>query len=142
MTFAEGVFRIVRIGARNDEGAGAGPSAASATRAAARMTEAAAVFSPAAAPSLAEPAETLEALALEEAQEQFRPGLTDLEASVALVVSGVATRIDLTGFPSWPGLLWRAYQMADNADVMIIPTVVRPGGKVDIVIARSDRALV
>jgi hypothetical protein len=44
----------------------------------------------------------------------------------------------LSGFPSWPGLLWRAYQLADNTDVLIIPTVVRPGGKVDIVIARDS----
>lgn len=42
----------------------------------------------------------------------------------------------LTGFPSWPGLLWQAYQLAEAANVVILPTVVRPGGRVDIVIER------
>ena len=64
-------------------------------------------------------------------------GLTDLEAAVGLVSSGLATRVVLSGFPSWPGLLWRAYQLADTTDVLIVPTVVRPGGRVDIVIARD-----
>jgi len=39
----------------------------------------------------------------------------------------------LTGFPSWPGLLWQAYKLAEAANVVILPTVVRPGGRVDIV---------
>lgn len=67
----------------------------------------------------------------------YEPGLGDLEAAVALVVGGLANRVVLTGFPSWPGLLWRAYQLADVAGVLILPTVVRPGGKVDIVITRE-----
>ena len=57
------------------------------------------------------------------------PGLADLEAAVALVSAGLATRVVLTGFPSWPGLLWRAYQLADAATSLILPTVVRPGGQ-------------
>ena len=65
------------------------------------------------------------------------PGLPDLEAAVAMVQAGVASRVVLAGFPSWPGLLWRAYQLADAAEVLILPTVVRPGGKVDIVITRD-----
>ena len=65
------------------------------------------------------------------------PGLADLEAAVAMVEAGVATRIVLAGFPSWPGLLWRAYQLADATHVVILPTVVRPGGLVDIVITRD-----
>ena len=141
MTFAEGVYRLVHIADHHYEGAAAGPSAASVTRAPSRGTEAAAVLSPAAAPSI-DLDESADAPALDEAELEQQPGLPDLEASVALVASGVATRIVLTGFPSWPGLLWRAYQLADNSDVMIIPTVVRPGGKVDIVIARSDAAIV
>jgi hypothetical protein len=66
------------------------------------------------------------------------PGLGDLEAAVALVEAGVATRIVLAGFPSWPGLLWRAYQLAEASNVVILPTVVRPGGLVDIVIVRDS----
>jgi hypothetical protein len=66
------------------------------------------------------------------------PGLADLEAAVAMVEAGVASRVVLSGFPSWPGLLWRAYQLADTAGVLILPTVVRPGGKVDIVITRDN----
>lgn len=64
-------------------------------------------------------------------------GLADLEAAVGLVSSGLATRVVLSGFPSWPGLLWRAYQLADATGLLILPTVVRPGGRVDIVIARD-----
>ena len=65
------------------------------------------------------------------------PGLADLEAAVAMVEAGVASRIVLAGFPSWPGLLWRAYELADATKVVILPTVVRPGGLVDIVITRD-----
>jgi hypothetical protein len=66
------------------------------------------------------------------------PGIADLEAAVALVSAGLATRVTLTGFPSWPGLLWRAYQLAEDADVTILPTVVRPGGKVDLAVTRDS----
>lgn len=69
---------------------------------------------------------------------RLEPGFPDIEAAVALVEAGLATRVVLTGFPSWPGLLWQAYQLAEAADVLILPTVVRPGGRVDIVIARDS----
>jgi hypothetical protein len=62
------------------------------------------------------------------------PGLPDLEAAVALVSAGLATRVTLSGFPSWPGLLWQAYQLAERHDVLILPSVVRPGGRVDLVV--------
>jgi hypothetical protein len=68
------------------------------------------------------------------------PALYDLEAAVGLVSAGLATRVVLTGFPSWPGLLWHAYRLAESADVLILPTVVRPGGRVDIVITRDPSA--
>jgi len=68
---------------------------------------------------------------------EYEPGLGDLEAAVGLVSAGLATRVVLSGFPSWPGLLWRAYQLADTTGLLIIPTVVRPGGRVDIVITRE-----
>ena len=68
------------------------------------------------------------------------PALGDLEAAVGLVSAGLATRAVLTGFPSWPGLLWHAYRLAESANVLILPTVVRPGGRVDIVITRDSSA--
>jgi hypothetical protein len=69
----------------------------------------------------------------------LEPGFADIEAAVALVETGLASRVVLSGFPSWPGLLWQAYQLAESANVLILPTVVRPGGRVDIVIARDNR---
>jgi hypothetical protein len=81
-------------------------------------------------------------MAAETAQspQAYEPGLADLEAAVSLVSTGLAKRVILSGFPSWPGLLWRAYQLADTTGVLILPTVVRPGGKVDIVITRETAA--
>lgn len=73
---------------------------------------------------------------------EYAPGLVDIEAAVGLVSAGLATKVVLANFPSWPGLLWRAYQLAEEADVQIMPTVVRPGGRVDIVVmsaVREDR---
>ena len=58
--------------------------------------------------------------------------LADIEAAVALVRAGLATRVLLVGFPSWPGLLWWLYQMAAESDVLILPIAVRPGGRVDL----------
>jgi hypothetical protein len=67
----------------------------------------------------------------------LRPGFADLEAAVALVEAGLATRVVLAGFPSWPGLLYQARELAEWAGVQVLPTVVRPGGLVDIVILRD-----
>jgi hypothetical protein len=64
----------------------------------------------------------------------------DLEAAVALVHDGLAGRIVLTGFPSWPGLLWHAYELAAANNVLILPAVARTGGLVDIVITREPEA--
>jgi len=86
---------------------------------------------------LASPADHLEEPA-EPAEHE--PGLGDLEAAVELVSAGLATRVVLTGFPSWPGLLWHAYRLAESANVLILPTVVRPGGRVDIIITRDSSA--
>lgn len=135
MTFADGVLRLVRTGARiqlrddlpvREQPAdlvdamlsGAGSAVADDYRAGALE-------------AIAPSAEAAAKLSLTE------PGLPDLEAAVAMVQAGVASRVVLAGFPSWPGLLWRAYQLADAAEVLILPTVVRPGGKVDIVITRD-----
>jgi len=43
---------------------------------------------------------------------RLEPGFSDIEAAVALVEAGLATRVVLTGFPSWPGLLWQGLQAA------------------------------
>ena len=67
----------------------------------------------------------------------LEPGFADIEAAVALVEAGLATRVVLTGFRSWPGLLWKAYQTVESTDILILPTVVHPGGRVDIVIERE-----
>ena len=131
MTFADGVLRLVKAGARielrDDVPVREQPVAlvdAMLAGAEARTT-AAAVDEEASA-------EAAERLSLTE------PGLPDLEAAVAMVEAGVASRVVLSGFPSWPGLLWRAYQLADATGVLILPTVVRPGGRVDIVITRDN----
>jgi hypothetical protein len=137
MTFADGVLRLVRVGARielRDDG----PASAQADNLADAM-----LLNPEGLP-VARPggfAGHAGAVAYEEAAANLaltEPGLADLESAVALVESGVASRVVLAGFPSWPGLLWRAYQLADAAKVVILPTVVRPGGLVDIVITRDS----
>jgi hypothetical protein len=132
VTFADGVLRLVRAGARIE------PQE--------RMDVAPQPGSSGTSPQLSRAAsnEFLEALQATEAVADepmaFEPGMDDLEAAVALVEAGLASRVVLAGFQSWPGLLWRAYQLAEATDVVILPTVVRPGGKVDIVIARESAA--
>ena len=81
-----------------------------------------------------------EPASISEESAELEPGLGDLEAAVELVSAGLATRVVLTGFPSWPGLLWHAYRLAESANVLILPTVVRPGGRVDIIITRDSSA--
>jgi hypothetical protein len=80
--------------------------------------------------------EPFDAPAIDPARLQ-EPGFADIEAAVALVSAGLARRVILSSFPSWPGLLWRAYQLAEEANVLILPTVVRPGGRVDIVVTEE-----
>ena len=87
-------------------------------------------------------APTVELTSPAEESSDHEPGLADLEAAVWLVSAGLATRVVLTGFLSWPGLLWHAYRLAESADVLVLPSVVRrsvvrPGGRVDIVITRD-----
>ncbi len=141
MTFADSVLNLVRSGARIDSPARPRKFSPTAVPSAvpAGPDAAGEVLSEAAAVTVEELDETLreEMEAAAEAAEDLRliePGLPDLEAAVALVSAGLATRVVLSGFTSWPGLLWRAYELADAADVQILPTVIRPGGKVDIVI--------
>ena len=147
MTFADSVLHLVRAGARIDSAPGSRAAALqdvapSLSDAVAEETARSDVSS-VPARTAAEAGFIATELAAEAAAEgsehldEYQPGLGDLEAGVGLVSSGLATRVVLAGFPSWPGLLWRAYQLAESADVLIIPTVVRPGGKVDIVITRE-----
>jgi hypothetical protein len=158
VTFADGVLRLVRAGARVDPEGG---------RAAARssgyldsgapgddatgLPQVAALDPPISMSAATAQADAPDARAsvgpLTEAgtpgsaaePSMLEPGFADIEAAVALVETGLASRVVLSGFPSWPGLLWQAYQLAESANVLILPTVVRPGGRVDIVIARDNR---
>jgi len=123
VTFADSVLHLVLAGARIDTPAG--------TDAADSPEAPAEVPTDVPAGDIAQSAQTLD---------DYEPGLADLEAAVELVSAGLATRVVLSGFPSWPGLLWRAYQLAETTGVLILPTVVRPGGKVDIVITRDSAA--
>lgn len=123
MSFSQGVLRLVRISSPTEPE----QEPASAAVAASVGAESFVVL-----PDL----DTMESAAA--ALSYLEPGFSDIEAAVALVEMGYATRIILTGFPSWPGLLWQASQLAEAAGVDILPTVVRPGGRVDIVITRDQ----
>lgn len=142
MTFADSVLHLVRAGARIDAWGASDVTDSSEAPALPtdRLADELARSDASATPSASEEtrllATDLAADATAAAQE-YEPGMADVEAAVGLVSAGLATRVVLSGFPSWPGLLWRAYQLADTTDVLIVPTVVRPGGRVDIVITRD-----
>ena len=128
MAITEGVRRLVRAGTRIESQGDRSEAHPAADRAPA----------PALAPVVA--AILPEPITVEEMAElASEPGMADIEAAVAMVESGMATRVVLTNFASWPGLLWQAYQLAEAADVVIIPTVVHPGGRVDIAVTRTPR---
>jgi hypothetical protein len=134
VTFADSVLHLVRSGARIDPYSGSRATAES-------VAEIAEIAELEAEPAEFDPADggpvELAFDAAEAESHEFEPGLQDLEAAVALVSGGLANRVVLSGFQSWPGLLWRAYQLADTTGVLILPTVVRSGGRVDIVITRD-----
>jgi hypothetical protein len=134
MTFAEGVLRLVRTGARVDPEADSMAPAYPVDR----PVQPFAVSEAPAPESFEVQLVVDDELARSNVEElvELGPGLADIEAAVALIEQGLARRVVLTGFPSWPGLLWQAYQLAEAANVVILPTVVRPGGRVDIVIER------
>jgi hypothetical protein len=136
VTFADSVLHLVRSGARIDPYGGNRSTAGSV----AEIAEAHAMAEPADADYAPIAVESSEFTIDPEGAEshEFEPGLQDLEAAVALVSDGLATRVVLSGFQSWPGLLWRAYQLAESTGVLILPTVVRPGGRVDIVVTREN----
>jgi hypothetical protein len=143
VTFADSVLHLVRAGARIDSWGASDPAESadspailtvvqSDAEAAAVADEVASITARAAAQAGDEAANV--------AAHEYDPGLADLEAAVGLVSTGLAKRVVLSGFPSWPGLLWSAYQLAGSTGVLILPTVVRPGGRVDIVITRDIAA--
>jgi hypothetical protein len=135
VTFADSLLHLVRAGARIDSGRD--PRASVIER---RLDVEPLPNRPTAAAPLREQLAALadEASGLEADSESFlEPGFADIEAAVALVEAGLATRVVLTGFRSWPGLLWKAYQTVESTDILILPTVVHPGGRVDIVIERE-----
>ena len=144
MTFADSVLHLVRAGARIEPGEDRATEGATGARSSlpavvpvedAAPARASAVKSRMVEDAIREGSE----LDFEggEALPEDEPGMADLEAAVVLVSEGLATRVTLSGFPSWPGLLWRAYQLTGGTDVLILPTVVRPGGRVDIVVTRD-----
>jgi hypothetical protein len=144
VTFADSVLHLVRAGARIDTAPDSDVRQHARTDVAAEAVALAPETSE--APQLDDVELALGSAPLDQGDQpgpavsEYEPGLADLEAAVGLVSAGLATRVVLSGFPSWPGLLWRAYQLADASGLLIIPTVVRPGGKVDIVITRDIAA--
>ena len=56
----------------------------------------------------------------------------DLEAAAALVSDGLAGRVLLTNVASWPGLLWRAYELARDYGVQILALRTSADGRVDL----------
>jgi hypothetical protein len=152
VTFAESVLHLVRAGARIDRPNDPDETDSSEALAAVPMDVLAGEAPRSDASQVAaRTADETGSLAIELAAEatptvqDYEPGLADLEAAVGLVSTGLASRVILSGFPSWPGLLWRAYQLAETTGVVILPTVARnsvarPGGRVDIVITRDTAA--
>jgi hypothetical protein len=56
----------------------------------------------------------------------------DLEAAAALVSNGLAKRVLLANMASWPGLLWRSYELARDYGVQILPIRTGADGRVDL----------
>jgi hypothetical protein len=133
VTFAEGVLRLVRTGPR----AGAEPRLDPTVGGDENVAEA---FDDSASFAVVQPLADQASEPTPAELASLGPGFADIEAAVTMVNAGLATRIVLTGFPSWPGLLWQAYQLAESSGVVILPAVVRPGGRVDIVIERDPAA--
>ncbi len=145
MAFADGVLRLVRIGSgfAGAEAAEVEPEEAPTPDfALVDATVAPAVVVPQAVESV--DSASGQAAGVESAEGQpdaasilpASPGMADIQAAISMIEAGLAQRIVLAGFPSWPGLLWQAYELAAAANVQILPTVVTPSGRVDIVIER------
>ena len=64
-------------------------------------------------------------------------GLGELRAAAVMVAEGQATRVILAGFPTWPGLLTEIERLSRELDLSILPTIVRGGGRVDLVVSTA-----
>ena len=62
------------------------------------------------------------------------PGLPELRAAAAMVSEGLARRVVLSGFESWPGLLTEMERLAERYRLCIVPQIGGPGGRVDLVV--------
>ena len=65
-------------------------------------------------------------------------GLSELRAAAFMVAEGEATRVVLTAFPAWPGLLTEIERLSREFDLSILPTIVRGGGRIDIVVSPPE----
>lgn len=77
----------------------------------------------------------LAAAALEDAS-SF--GMGELRAAAALVSEGHAVRVTLANFAVWPGLLTEIERLSREFDLSILPAMVRPGGRVDLIVSRGS----
>lgn len=137
MTFAEGVLRLVRPGRAIEPDREVSDTPGRTLSAAVDVAETAEIERGIAAERGMEAIDESGADPSAGSDPLREPGFADLEAAVALVDAGLASRVVVAGFPSWPGLLWRAYRLAEEANVLILPTVVHSGGRVDIVVTRE-----
>jgi hypothetical protein len=75
----------------------------------------------------------------EELEDSPLVGPVELRAAASMVAEGLALRVTLAGFGTWPGLLTEIESLSRQYDVTILPTIVRPGGRVDLVVFRQER---
>jgi hypothetical protein len=86
-------------------------------------------------PAEAKPDDPLAGLRREALQEAPVVGLSELRAAAVMVAEGQATQVILAGFPTWPGLLTEIECLSRELDLSILPTIVRGGGRVDLVVS-------
>jgi hypothetical protein len=67
-------------------------------------------------------------------------GTIELRTAAIMVAQGDAKRVVLSGFGTWPGLLAEIERLSREHDVSILPTIARPGGRVDLVVSRPPSA--
>jgi hypothetical protein len=67
-------------------------------------------------------------------------GMAELRAAALMVAEGNASRVTLTGFAAWPGLLTEVDRLSREHDVSIMPTIARAGGRIDLVVFRQALA--
>jgi hypothetical protein len=67
-------------------------------------------------------------------------GMAELRAAALMVAEGHASRVTLSGFTAWPGLLTELDRLSREHDVAIMPTIARVGGRIDLVVFREMAA--